>query len=59
MAKANQFHRAGNTYRRVTAIKVPLNERIHNTEKWKARDEIKKEKMKKNKWWNKKNVVRN
>jgi len=56
MAKANQYHRAGNRFRRLTQVKIPLKERKHNKEKWKVRKEVEKEvtQYKKGKWWQKK-----
>jgi len=54
MAKANQFHRAGNTFRHVNYIKIPRDKRLNNKAKWKNRDEIKKEVKQTSKWWERK-----
>jgi len=55
MAKANQYHRAGSTFRHVTDIKIPLEQRTNNKNKWKAREKIKKTSAtKKGTWWDKK-----
>jgi len=59
MAKANQFHRAGNTFRNINFVKIPIEERNHNINKWKSRGIAKKQKREsikeeKSKWWKKK-----
>ena len=60
MARANQFHRAGNTFRRTGYIKIPIEERKHNKNKWKdkkiERRTIQKERIKEKRggWWKKK-----
>ena len=41
MAKANQYHRGGHTYRKLSHNKIPLKKRRHNKDKWKKRQEIK------------------
>jgi len=43
MAKANRYHQAGNTFRRTTSVKIPIEHRKHNKDKWK---EIKKKERK-------------
>ena len=35
MAKANQYHRGGHTFRHTTSVKIPIKERRKNMEKWK------------------------
>lgn len=57
MAKANQYHRGGNTYRRTTQVKVPVKDREHNKEKWKER-ELQKQVRNKNKWWKRKKEIK-
>lgn len=59
MAKANQFHRAGNTFRNINFVKIPVEERTHNKNKWKSKEISKKQKReivkeKKSNWWKKK-----
>jgi len=43
MAKANQFHRGGHTFRRSAGAKIPIKERRHNKDKWKSHQLIKKD----------------
>jgi len=43
MAKANQYHRSGHTYRHSTGVKIPLKNRKHNKEKWKSKQLVKKD----------------
>ena len=51
MAKANQYHRGGHTFRHTNLTKIPMNQRRHNKDKWKERKvrerkEIQKERIK-------------
>jgi len=46
MAKANQYHQSGNTFRRTTSVKIPLRERMHNKDKWKTKGEERKKMQK-------------
>jgi len=61
MAKANQYHRGGNTFRHTTSVKIPLNDRRKNIVKWKdkkvkQRKEIQKARInqKRGGWWKRK-----
>jgi hypothetical protein len=54
MAKANKYHSAGHTFRRTSQVKIPLEDRIHNKDKWKMRGDVRKETKQKSGWWKKK-----
>jgi len=58
--KANQYHRAGNTFRHTNYVKIPIEKRVHNRDKWKRKGEARKSQQKarieekKSSWWKKK-----
>jgi hypothetical protein len=54
MAKANKYHSSGHTFRRISQVKIPLEDRIHNKDKWKMRGDVEKETKQKSGWWKKK-----
>ena len=56
MTKANQFHAAGNTFRRTSAVKIPMKERKYNKKKWKMKQDIEDDikYKRRQKWWKKK-----
>ena len=61
MAKANQYHRAGHTFRNTTSVKIPLEQRRHNKEKWKEKQRKERKQIQKTRiqekrggWWKRK-----
>ena len=61
MAKANQFHRAGHTFRHTNYVEIPIEQRRHNKDKWKdkqtkERKQLQKQRIKEKRggWWKRK-----